>query len=171
MMFNHLHEEVRASARERRMKALALNLRYNPIALGLNGNPFRGAEAIFIDIGVGYIGAEYDRGYFFILAGDDYGQIIPYSEFAGGGAPEASFGVEIGRIDLVDKSIPFQTEMLFGERIKGWVGSPFVGGAVTHSQTPTGVQLISTSINIGISISPFGGFTGGGNKGLIERKR
>jgi hypothetical protein len=156
---------------ERRMKALALNLRYNPYALGLNGkNPFLGAEAIFVDIGGGFVGAEYDRGYFFVLAGDDYGQLIPYTEFAGGGALEASIGIEIGRVDLVDKSIPFQTEMLFGERIKGWGGAPFVGGAGSYS-SHDGVGLISTSINIGISISPFGGFTFGGNKGLIERKR
>ena len=171
MMFNHLHEEVRASARERRMKVLALNLRCNPYVFGLfHNNPFLGAEAVFVDMGVGLVGAEYDRGYFFILAGDDYGIIIPYSELAGGAAPEASFGVEIGRVDLVDKSIPFQTEMLFGERIKGWVGTPFVGGAVSHS-TYRGVDLISTSINIGISISPFGVFTFGGNKGLIDRKK
>jgi hypothetical protein len=171
MMFNHLHGEVRASARERRMKALALYIRHNPFAFGVfQDNPFLGAEAIFIDIGGGLVGAEYDRGYFFVLAGDDSGKLIPYSEFAGGAATEASVGIEIGRVDLVDKSIPFKTEMLFGERIKGWVGAPFVGGAVSHS-THDGVSLISKSINIGISISPFIIGTLGGNKGLIERKR
>jgi hypothetical protein len=169
MMLNHLGGEVHASNREIRMKALAINLRYNPYALG-NGNPFLGAEAIYFDAGGVFVGAEYDKGYFFVLAGDDYGQLIPYTEDGGGGSPEVSIGVELGRVDLADKSIRFQTEMLFGERNRFWGGAAIVGGAVSHS-TYRGVNLISTSVNIGLSVNPFGAFSAGWNKGKIEPRR
>ena len=179
MMLNHLahqgdggdekNHEVHASNGEIRMKSLAINLRYNPYALGY-GNPFLGAEAIYIDAGGVFVGAEYDKGYFFILAGDDYGQLIPYTEDGGGGSPEVSIGVELGRVDLSDKSIPFQTEMLFGERNRFWGGAAIVGGAVSHS-TYRGVHLISTSVNIGLSVNPFGAFSAGWNKGKIEPRR
>jgi hypothetical protein len=173
MAYNHLmHEEPEETPFQiaASYKKLALALRYSPFALG-SSNPFFMAEAIYIDMGAGFVGAEYDGGYFLVLAGEDAGALIPYTEHGGGGAPEASVGLEVGRIDLADKSIPFRTEMLFGERIKSWGGAVFVGGAVSYSKPSGGVQLISTSINIGISINPFGGFSAGGNRGLIDPKR
>lgn len=130
-------------------------------------NPFFMADAIFVDGGVGFVGAEYDKGWFFVLSGDEAGEVVPYTEHGGGAAPEASIGGELGRVDLVDKSIPFKTEMLFGERTKTWGGAVFVGGSVSYS-TYSGIDLISTSINIGLSANPFGGFSAGWNRGKIE---
>jgi hypothetical protein len=169
MAYNHLmHEEPEETPFQiaASYKKLALALRYSPFALG-SSNPFFMAEAIYIDMGAGFVGAEYDGGYFLVLAGEDAGALIPYTEHGGGGAPEASIGVELGRVDLADKSIPFKTEMLFGERSKFWGGAVFVGGAVSYSNY-SGIDLISTSINIGISANPFGGFSAGWNRGKIE---
>jgi hypothetical protein len=167
MMFNHLGHHSGGEKKSFRVtakfKKLALALRYNPYG----NNPFFMAEAIFFDGGVGFVGSEYDGGFFLVLAGEDAGALIPYTEHAGGAAPEASVGVEIGRVDLADKSIPFKTEMLFGERTKTWGGTVFVGGAVSQSSYD-GARLISTSVNIGFSANPFGGFSAGWNRGKIK---
>jgi hypothetical protein len=141
MMFNHLGHHSGGEKKSFRVtaefKKLALALRYNPYG----NNPFFMAEAIFFDGGVGFVGSEFDGGFFLVLAGEDAGALIPYTELAGGAALEASVGIEIGRVDLADKSIAFQTEMLFGERSKAWGGTAIAGGAVSHS-TYRGVNLI-----------------------------
>ncbi len=148
-------------------KSLALMLKYTRF-IGGNPNPFFNADAIYVDGGVGFVGAEYDKGWFFVLSGDEGGQIFPFTEHGGGGSTDASAGIEFGRVDLVDKSVAFTSDMLFGERTKGFAGAVFIGGSVSYS-VYYGNLLISTSLNVGFSISPFG-VSVGANKGLIKRR-
>jgi hypothetical protein len=164
MMFNHQMHDWREKQASLKMKAYAHAIRSLPNFGPNTPNPFYGADAIFVDGGGLAVGAEKDWGYFFVLSGDDIGKIIPFSELAGGGSPSTGVGFEIGRIDLANKSIPFKADMLFGLRNKTWIDIGFVGGAraVSYYQ---GNKIISRSLSIGISASPFGPYSGGWNHG------
>jgi hypothetical protein len=168
MMFNHLGEEVKINRKEKQLKALAMVLHTTEKFGGMVDNPFYGAEAIFIDYGGSYIGQEIGGGYYFLLAGEDAGTIIPFKESGTGVATDFGAGGGIGRVDLMDKSVPFQKEMLFGERTKIWAG--VVIGVDASISKQEGVRLISTSISIGRHISPFWGIGLGFNEGLIKPK-
>jgi len=166
MMLNHLGQHYREKQASLKMKALAVALHSIP-TIGIHPNPFQGADAIFFDGGGLLVGAEKDGVWFLVLSGDDYGKVIPFSEIAGGVAPSAGFGIEVGRIDLADKSVPFTADMLFGLRDKTWIDIGPVGGAKAVSYY-RGNKIISRSLNIGISASVFGGwFSGGWNHGEI----
>lgn len=152
-------------------------LRNSPF-LGLTGNPFFKADAAFVDLGGCFVGAEYDRGILFVLAGQDIGAVLFYSEQAGGMSTDAGIGLEVGRIDATIPSEDFRAEHLFGPRMKYWTGfSPTgeffgVGAAYSFSSVKIGGKdytVHSTAIQGGLSISPFPFVTGGGvNQGLIK---
>jgi hypothetical protein len=175
MMFNHLGHDWRERKASLKMKALALTIRSTPYLSPTQPNPFYGADAIFFDGGGLLVGAELDAGYFFVVSGDDIGKVIPFSELAGGVSPSSGGGIEFGRIDLADKSLPFQAKMLFGMRDKTWIDIGFVGGAGIGGARAVsyyrGNKIISRSLNIGFTPSPFGWFSFGWNHGEIKPKK
>jgi RHS repeat-associated protein len=132
---------------------------------GLRPNPFFKAEALYIDAGVTFCGAECDEGMFFMLAGDDLGKVIPYSEFAGGGGSELSLSGEIGRVDV--RGVPSGTvksSYLQGPRRKASLGGSFLdlfnfGGAFAWNsfdlEDGTMVSVNSTSFSVGVGVNPF----------------
>ena len=134
-------------------------------------NPFFMAEAISGDLGFILVGAEGDIGGYFILAGDNAGNIIPYKEIAGGGAPEASISLEMARIDYLGK-LPFQSSFLFGKRYKGWFGLDAVVGisagiSIGEIKGNNG-YVLSTSISANFGASLFL-FSIGYNEGRISK--
>jgi len=61
----------------------------------------KGALAIYIDVGLTFVGAEEDIGLFFILNGNENGKFISYEENAGGGVggnPGTWLGIGIGAV-------------------------------------------------------------------------
>lgn len=146
----------------------------NTQSFGNYPNPFYGAEAIFADAGWSFVGAEGDQGGFFILAGKDKGKFVSFKELAGGGAPDAGVGVELGRIDVSGNPSMFTSNDLFGNRDKAWASYLLVGGAYTWGATQDGRKVSSMSIQIGPSLNALefilGGFSGGYNYGTIKPK-
>jgi RHS repeat-associated protein len=149
--------------------------RYTPnFGIG-NPNPFFGAEAIYIDGGVTMVGAEADKGYFFILVGEEKGSIVAFSEIAGGVATDAGFGIEIGRVDVTGNPNDFKSSYLFGFREKVWGSiSPTgeivsLGGAFSWGEAG-GEQVTTSSVQIGVGISPVPFIFGPGyNQGEIRK--
>lgn len=141
-------------------------------------NPFLFAEAIFGDIGVTLTGAEADIGGFFILAGDDMGKFIPYTEIAGGIGIEGGGGIELGRIDVAGDPSNFKAEYLKGVRNKIWasvdVRAPFsIGGAYSWSTIRldggSTITVHATAIQGGLGANPFfSPVAGGWNIGEIK---
>ncbi|TCO10510.1 RHS repeat-associated core domain-containing protein [Natronoflexus pectinivorans] len=137
-------------------------------------NPFYGADAIYFDVGGVYIAAEYARGYFFVLTGDDIGQMIPFSENAAGGSGEISLTFGYGRVDYTGNSSDFKASMLFGDRTKAWVGLSLgkipVGAGIEGALSKVrGGHTISTGISAGGSANPFV-VSPGLNRGTIKKK-
>jgi RHS repeat-associated protein len=146
-------------------------LRSMPI-FGMNIlNPFYGAEAIYVDGGWSFVGAEGDAGKFFILVGKDKGKFVSFKELAGGGATDAGLGVELGRIDISGNPYDFTSEYLFGARDKVWLSAGegiSAGGAFSWSSF-NGINVYGSSIQISIGLSPWF-ISGGYNHGVIEKK-
>jgi len=119
------------------LKALALFLRESPILpsgslFGFVLNPFYGAEAIFMDAGITHIATEIDGGVFFILTGDNIGDIVPYGEFGKGGSTEVATGIELGRVDLWGtKESTFNRLDINGGRHKFWLSGSPTGGIIS----------------------------------------
>lgn len=134
---------------------------------GTSANPFFGAEAIYIDGGGSFVGAERDAGIFFILVGKEKGTFKSFDEIAGGIAPDAGFGLEIGRVDVSGDPNKFTSEYLYGLRRKAWLSvSPTgeftsVGGAFSWS-TVEGVKVSTTAIQFGLGVGPLPFILGGG---------
>jgi hypothetical protein len=121
-------------------------------------NPFYNAEAICGDIGAMFAGMEVDRGYAFILAGKEAGELLPFTEFAGGGSNHAEAGFEIGRIDYTRNADDFKGNYIYGERNKVFIGAGegFGGGiGLAWGKVPKNRgNIITTTISAGFSISP-----------------
>jgi RHS repeat-associated protein len=119
-------------------------------------NPFCGAVAISGDIGGSLVGAEKDFGGIFIIAGEDAGEFVSFSELAGGAAPDGSVSVEFARIDFSGNANVFKKDYLFGERTKGWFGAGLVlGGNVGFAISKVGdYSVTATSVSIGVALSP-----------------
>ena len=130
---------------------------------------FKGAVAIYIGAGVDLVGAERGVGGFFILAGDDIGRFIGMDELAGAAATGGSLGGDIGRVDVYGiNPSEFRAEMLEGDRWKVFGGYKLIGASVSISNPLQGVRLITKTVRLGISASPFGPFSGGINFGRIK---
>jgi hypothetical protein len=141
------------------------------VPLSAYGNPFYKAEAIYFDYGWSLVGAEGDKGWFFILVGEDKGKIFSFKEIAGGGGTDAGGGIEIGRIDVLDKHDAFNSSYLFGSREKFWISGGAgisAGGAVSWS-TYNNQTIIGSSLQIGAGLSVLGVFSVGYNIGDINR--
>ena len=132
-------------------------------------NPFYGAEAIAFDVGITFVGTEGDAGDFFILAGDEAGAFVSYSEFGGGAGTDLSIGAEIARVDYSGNPSEFKSDMLFGIRSKGWVGvGEVIGGSIGYAESMHGGNTITaSSVAFGFTISPFV-VSGGYNKAEVK---
>ncbi len=153
-------------------KGLASFLRNTKNFSPTQANPFYMAEAITYDYGWGLVGAEGDAGEYFILAGDHAGQTIPFTEIAGGVAPEGGVGVEIGRVDVEGDLSKFNPEKdLFGPREKYWGGvgeGISAGGAYSYGYTNEDRRKVETkSLQVGIGLSALI-ISGGYNTGEIK---
>ncbi len=154
-------------------RAIADDLRNMP-TIGVHPNYFFGADAIFADLGVNFIGSEFDAGFFFVLNGANKGELHFYWEGAGGVAPDASVGAEIGRVDVIGASSEFELNLLYGDREKYWLTySPYpyvgIGGAISYSQPNDGMKVIGTSFQGSVGTPfPFS-LTGGYNAGKISK--
>jgi RHS repeat-associated protein len=147
-------------------------LRYSPV-LGMAPNPFYMAEAIYIDGGFSIVGAEFDKGVFFMLTGNDKGVFKSFTEIAGGAATDISLGIEIGRIDISGSSNDVSISDLYGIRDKLWVSVStgnaglFIGGSLSWSSS-RGQTVTAGSVQIGGFISIFPVIFGGYNHGSIK---
>lgn len=131
-----------------------------------------GAEAVFVDHGWSFVGAEGDKGGFFVLVGKDKGKFVPFKEQAGGGATDAGYGVELGRVDISGNPYDFSQDYLFGLRDKVWVSAGegiSAGGAFAWSSF-NGISVYAYSIQVGFGLSPWL-ISGGYNHGVIEPKK
>lgn len=127
-------------------------------------NPFFGADAIYGDLGVLLIAVE--AGYFFILSGDNRGDIIPFTEIGGGAGTEICVGTEIGRVDYFGPG-KFNVDYLFGDRNR-FSASIFplgqglsLGAGVSRSAgLDNGGRVYSTSVNFsfGVTMPSWAGF-------------
>lgn len=140
----------------------------NTPSFGFYQNPFHNAETVYVDHGWSFVGAEGDKGGFFILVGKDKGKFVPFKEVAGGGATDAGYGVELGRIDISGNPYDFNQSYLFGLRDKVWASGVAVGGAFAWSSF-NGVDVYAYSIQIGFSLSPWL-LSVGYNHGAIDPK-
>ena len=154
-------------------RSMADLIRNTPF-FGINSpNPFYGAEAMYMDSGGSLVGAEKDGGVFFILAGKEKGTFKTFSELAGGISTEAGVGFEVGRVDISGNPNDFTSDYLYGLRDKVWVSvSPFgevisVGGAYAWSSI-NGRTVSTSSVQLGIGVSPFPFLSGGYNHGRIK---
>lgn len=153
---------------------LAYFLRYSPIVYGypsfisptgIYPNPFRGAEAVFGDIGVMFTALEADWGYVFVLAGKDMGYFYSYSEMSKGFNSEFSIGLELGRFDVVGiNPSEFRAADLNGQYSKGYlsVGIPFtfdamsIGAGVSWSNVRDNYLIYGTSVSVSLGMSVLG---------------
>jgi RHS repeat-associated protein len=155
---------------ERQGRRIADDIRNMP-TMGLHPNLFFQADAIFADVGLSFIGIEGDIGFFFVLTGNNKGEFHFYYEGAGGGAPDASIGFEIGRVDVTGSN-DFELALLYGDREKYWLTySPYpfvgIGSAVSYSQPNDSTKVFATSFQGSVgTLFPFS-LTGGYNSGKI----
>jgi hypothetical protein len=133
-------------------------------------NPFFGAEAIVFGGTGTIVGGEYGQGGFFVLAGKNKGSFYSFTEIAGGISSDIFAGISYGRVDYTGNSEYFTSQMLFGERLKGWIGfgEEFSGGVSLSKSIVRGGKVYTTELNLGFgaSVIPFVGV--GGNTGTIE---
>ncbi|HNP19837.1 MAG TPA: RHS repeat-associated core domain-containing protein [Fulvivirga sp.] len=157
-------------------------LRYTPM-FGTTENPFYLAEAIFGDFGGMLAGAETDHGFFFILTGQQQGELVGYEEYAGGVANSFSIGIEMGRVDMygsgstlanlksTDTSL-FNEGHLFGGRTKYFGAVEFIGAGTAYGTAYDNSFIVSNSIQLGIGLENATPMilTGGINFGKVIKK-
>lgn len=158
---------------ERQGRRIADDIRNMP-TLGIHMNPFFGANAIYADLGISFVGAEGDIGVLFVLTGKDKGGLFLYDEVAAGAGTSGGGGFEFGRVDANGNSEGFEAEDFFGGRFKVWTGiNPTgflsLGVAYSNSQTKEGKVVHSTAVQIGLGVSPVYDI-GGVNKGEISHR-
>ncbi len=141
----------------------------NTPTFGDKPNPFYMAEAISLDAGFSLVGAEGDRGSFFILAGSEKGTWQPYSEIAGGGSNEGGVSIEVGRVDVSGNLQDFKGSAdLFGSRDKVWSGAGPVSGSRSFGDASGNRKVETSSIQVGLTASPMI-VTGGVNTGKVKK--
>lgn len=137
--------------------AIAIMMRKMPL-IGLQPNPLFGAEAIMIDIGGSFSGAEGDVGLAFILAGPEIGAIGAYKEGAGGLGYEVSASVEFTRIDYYGDLNNFGLSTLWGARQKLQVSygeGIVIGGAISKSRDQHEEIVLGKTVNINFGAALF----------------
>jgi RHS repeat-associated protein len=133
-------------------------------------NPYYQAEAIVFGGTGTLVGEEYGKGGFFILAGKDKGAFHSFTEFAVGISSDIFLGISEGRVDYTGNSEHFTSQMLFGKRLKGWIGvGEGLSGGISFSRAKVfGGEVYSTEVNLGFgaSVIPYVGV--GINTGTIR---
>jgi hypothetical protein len=137
------------------------------VAFGNTVNPFFGAEAIYFDGGLSFIGHEADKGGFFVLIGSELGQFFTYTEKSRyGTGPDTAAGLEIGRIDVTGNPYLFTSQYVYGTRDKLWLGAgegPSLGIGYSLG-TYNGVEVTAIALQVGFGFLPV---SVGWNRGVI----
>ncbi|NPD83136.1 RHS repeat-associated core domain-containing protein [Lentimicrobium sp. L6] len=166
VLFNHyVHSLFRRKLADKIRNSQYWGVDHEGVALP---NHYYKAVAMYIDIGGTLTGAEADTGVFFILAGKDKGSFVAFKEVAGGASPSGGIGIEFGRVDFSGPADKFSSTDLFGMRVKSWVSVSVADIGRTTGYTIAGYEITTTSVTLGISLSPFGPFSGGYNKGEVK---
>ncbi|MFH0842169.1 MAG: SpvB/TcaC N-terminal domain-containing protein [Bacteroidota bacterium] len=134
---------------------------------------FPGAVAVFFDGGTTLVGGEVDAGFFIVLAGEDAGSLVLYTEKAGGVSIDGTVGLEMGSVFTDYPSEKFRATDLYGERIKGWLGvgaGVSMSGSLAIAEVARKGKTYSTAFQFGPGFGLFF-ISGGGNRGNLSDLR
>jgi hypothetical protein len=130
------------------------------------------AAAVFVDIGGTLVGGEMDGGGFLVLVGNDAGAIALFTEDAGGGSIDASFGPEIGSIYIGYSPDEFEVNDLYGDRYKIWAGiGEVIVGQISLSRSYVRDKGFLYGVAKQVGFGGDLGFSAGFNFGQISSTR
>lgn len=145
-------------------------------------NPLYKAEAVYWDAGWSFVGQEGDTGGFLILAGEQAGEIHEFTEESMAALSiDAGVGVELGRVDILDRpEKTFTSNHFYGYREKVWgsysfpiaPSAPLINGSVNLASSVSyydGAMVVATSIGLGVGIGPTS-WSAGWNNGFIKKR-